>query len=216
MTDILLNLIVLAVLAVIGGAVFLLVRRNQAAEEQKLVQMATQRGWTYEPIREPLAWGLHIRAPGWTLESLSRSSGQEAAPGSSNISMSTTWQAGAAGSPLLVGPRTSQVDLGGFGDMLTRQMLELALGAEAEGLSEVRVGGGDFHKRYMLWAQSPFEAAEVVTPAVQAALLAWKGAAPVITRTSNGLTIELRGVRARQADEVDAIVALGETLLRSN
>lgn len=215
MTDILLNLIVLAVLAVIGGAIFLLVRRNQASEEQKLVQMAAQRGWTYEPIREPLAWGLRLSAPGWTLEALSRSSGREAAPGSSNVSMSTTWHADMAGSPVLVGPRTSQVDLGGFGDLLTRQVLGAALGSEAEGLSEVRVGGGDFLKRYMLWAQSPFEAAEIATPALQSALLAWKGVAPIVKRSSVGLEIELRGARVKKVDEIIPIVELGEMLLHS-
>jgi hypothetical protein len=216
MTDILLNLIVLAVLALIGGAIFLLVRRNQAAEEQKLVHLAAQRGWTYESIREPLAWGLRLSAPGWTLESLSRSSGREAAPGSSNVSMSTSWHADMAGSPVLVGPRTTQVDLGGFGDLLTRQVLGAALGSEAEGLSEVRMGSADFQKRYMVWARTPAEAAEIATPALQSALLAWKGVAPVVKRSSASLEIELRGARVKKADEIIPLVELGEMLLRSS
>jgi hypothetical protein len=213
MDDITLNLIVLAVLALICGSIFLLVRRRQAENEQNIIQVAAERGWKYESLREPLAWGLRLSSPRWTLEALSRSSGQEVASGSSDVAMSTTWQAHAPGSTLLIGERTSQANLGGFGDMMVRQVLQLALGADAADLTEIQAGSETFRKKYMLWAQDPVEAEKLLTPALESALLAWKGEKPLIKRTSEGLTIELRGARLQKTDEILALVQLGELLL---
>lgn len=212
MDDITLNLIVIAVLAVLGGLIFFLVRRQQAQNEQELLQLAAERGWKYEAIREPLAWGLKLTAPRWTLEALSRSSGREAGPGSSEVAMLTTWHAPAPGSTFLFGPRTSPANLGGLGEMLQQQVLQLALGADANGLNEIQAGSAAFQQKYMLWAQNP----EVcLSPALEAALLAWKGVQPVIKRTSAGLTLELRGVRLSKPAEIRALVDLGEELLAS-
>ncbi len=212
MDDITLNLIVIAVFALIGGLIFFLVRRKQTENEQKIVQMAAEHGWTYESIREPLAWGLRLKSPHWILESISRSSGKETGPGSSDVTMSTTWHADAAGSTLLIGERKSQSNLGGFGEILTRQVLQLALGADAAGLTEIQAGSETFRENYMLWAQETAETGQLLTPAIESSLLAWKGEKPLIKRTSAGLTIELRGVRLQKADEINTIIQLGEAL----
>jgi LPXTG-motif cell wall-anchored protein len=211
MDDITLNLLVLAILALLGGLVFFLVRRRQAQNEQELIQLAAEKGWKYESIREPLAWGLKLTSPRWTLEALSRSSGQEAGPGSSDVSMLTTWHADASGSTFLIGARTSQANLGGLGEMLTGQVLQLALGADAAGLTEIRAGSTAFQARYMLWAQNPNEVR--LTPALETALLSWKGSGPLVKRTSEGLSIELRGVRLRKPAEIRSLAELGELLL---
>lgn len=211
MDDITLNLIVLLVFSLIGGLIFFIVRRKQADNEQNIIQMAAERGWKYESLREPLAWGLRLSSPRWTLESISRSSGREVESGSSNVAMFTTWQAKAPGSTLLIGVRTSQANLGGFGDMMVRQVLQLALGADAAGLIEIQAGSETFRKKYMLWAQNPVDVS--LTLALESALLNWKGVKPLIKRTSEGLTIELHGVRLQKTDEILALVQLGELLL---
>jgi hypothetical protein len=213
MDDITLNLIVLAAFALIGGLIFFLVRHKQAASEQEIVQMAAEHGWTYESVREPLAWGLRLKSPRWTLEAISRSSGKETGPGSSDVTLSTTWHTDAPGSALLIGEHKSQANLGGFGKMLTRQVLQLALGADANGLTEIQAGSETFQQKYILWAQETAETGQLLTPAIESSLLAWKGEKPLIKRTSAGLTIELRGVRLQKADEINAIVQLGEALL---
>ena len=213
MEDITLNLIVLAVLVLLGGIIFILVRRRQAGNEQTLIQMAADQGWKYESIREPLAWGLRLGSARWTLEALSRSSGQEADPGSSNVAMSTTWQADAPGSTLLIGARTSQVNLGGFGDTLTRQVLQLALGANADGLAEIQAGSETFRRKYMLWAKDPAEMEGLVTPALESALFTWKEQPLLIKRLSGILTIELRGKRLQKADDIQRLISLGESFL---
>jgi hypothetical protein len=214
MDDITLNLLVFAAFILVGGIIFFLVRRKQAGNEQKIVQLAAERGWKYESIREPLAWGMRLASPGWTLESISRSSGREAGPGSSDISMLTTWHADAPGSTLFLGSRSSPVNLGGFGSMLMQQMLQLALGEEAAGLKEVPVGGEAFRKRYMLWAQNPVDAQQIITPSVMSALLAWKRQPLLIKRTSEGLTIELRGAHLKTTADIQSLVRLGEMLQR--
>jgi hypothetical protein len=228
MDDIALNLISLAFFILVGGGIFLLVRRSQAENDHKIAQMAAENGWTLESIREPLVWGLRLKSARWILEALSRSSGSDAAPGSSNVEMSSTWQADAPGSTLLIGPRTSQSNLGyhpksstGYhlesfmgtmGGMLTRQVLRLALGEDADGLNEVQAGSVALRQKYMLWAQQPAELEGLLTPAVESALLAWKGAPVFVERTSSGLNIELRGVRLQNAAELHALIQLGELI----
>ena len=167
MDDLTLNLLVLAVLAIAGGLVFLLVRRRQAQNEQEIRQMAAESGWKYESIREPLAWGLKLTSPRWTLEALSSSSGRESGPGSSDIAQSTTWRAEAPGSVFLIGPRAGQVNLGGFGEMLQHQVLQQALGAEAGGARQIQAGSAAFQQNYMLWAQNPDEVR--LSPALESA-----------------------------------------------
>jgi hypothetical protein len=213
MNEIILNLIALTVLALIGSGIFYLVRHKQSENEQVITQMAANRGWMFESILEPLAWGLRLESPQWILEAISRSSGKEAGPASADVTMSTTWHANIPGSTLLIGARTSQANLGGFGDMLTRQVLQLALGADAEGLAEIKVGSETLRRKYMLWAQEPAEAEKIITPMLESALLAWKGQPPLIKRTSRGLTIELRGVRLKKSDDILMLVRLGEIFI---
>jgi len=213
MDDITLNLIVLAVLTLLGSLIFLLVRQKQAQSEQELLQLAAEQGWEYESIREALAWGLRLTSPRWTLEALSRSSGQEAGPGSSDVAMQTVWHAPAPGSTFLLGARTSQAELGGLGEMLTRQVLQLALGADANGLTEIHAGSADFQKKYLLWAQNPADVR--ISPALETTLLNWKSPQRLIKRTSEGLTIELRGVRLSKLAEIRALVDLGDQILTS-
>ena len=105
MNDILSNLIVLAALLVIGGGIFLVFRKRKTELDKRLDQAAKEHGWKLQRIKEPLEWGVHITHPGWRLEAISRSSGQEPGPGSSNVSMHTLWQAQKPGSTVMLGPR---------------------------------------------------------------------------------------------------------------
>lgn len=210
MDDITLNLIVLAGFALLGGLVFLLVRRKQASEAQAIQTLAAEKGWKVEFIREPLLWGQRLTSPSWTLESVSRASGKESGPGSSDVSMLTVWQANIPGATILIGERQSQADLGTFGEMLMRQVLQQALGADADGLTEVKAGSEAFQQKYMLWAQKPEDVQ--ITSGIEAALLNWKGNKPLIRHTSEGLSIEQQGVQIKTRSEFEQIINLGEML----
>ena len=123
------------------------------------------------------------------------------------------WHADSPGSPFLIGPRTTQANLGPVGDLLTRQVMQMALGADADGLNEIQVGSETFRQKYMLWAKYPLEAKKLLTSDLEAALLAWKSAPRLIQRTSHGLSLELRGVRLGKADEIRAFIHIGELLI---
>lgn len=210
MDDITLNLITFAAFLLIGGLVFFFVRRRQAQNEQELIQLAATKGWKYETVHEPLASGLRLSSPRWTLEAISSSSGRESGPGSSDVSASTTWRADAPGSTFLLGERTSQANLGEMGEMLTRQVLQLALGADANGLHEIQTGSPAFQQKYMLWAKDD----ELSIPSgIENILLGWKGRKPLIKRTSSGLVIELRDTHLKKAPDLMALVQLGESIL---
>lgn len=214
MDDILLNLVVLVILALLGGGIFLFVRHHQSVKQQELLRQAAEKGWTVDSVREPLTWGLRISSATWKLEALSRSSGQEAGPGSSNISMSTLWQAESAGSTFMIGPRTTQANLGEMGSMLARRVIQAALGESAQGIQEYPVGSTSFQSKYMAWGANGAEIEQILTPQLEITLLAWQGQKPLIKRHSGTLTIELKGVRLQKWDDLSRLVALGETLLK--
>jgi hypothetical protein len=207
MSDILSNIIVILVLAILGGTIFLIVRRKQAAAEQELAQMALEHGWKLETIKERMAWGVRITDREWSMEAISRSSSAEAAPGSSSVSMSTHWKADRPGSTLLLGPRlpgavTAPTYAGQFVRMFT-----------GEDLNEVPLKDTILQQRYMLWAQDPVEAATRFVPALEAALPAWKGTQPLIKRDQSGLTMEIAGERLKSPERILAFIQIGEALL---
>lgn len=213
MNDIVLNLLVFGGALAITAIIFLVVNKKHKQEEQNITLFAKQKGWQFERIQERLAKGIRIIAPDWTLESISRSSGRETGPGSTDMEQKTIWFAEKPGSIILIGPRTSQVNLGAMGDMLRQQVFHAALGVDAEGVSEVKIGGSAFQAQFMVWAQEINEAEHLLTPALQSALMTWLKTPPLLKRNAKGLTIELNGVHLKKVDELKRVIQLGERLL---
>ncbi len=213
MNEILLNLVVFAGIALVAGIVLLLVTRKQKQVEQQLQQFVQQKGWRFETIRERLVKGFRITSAEWTLEATSRSSDTDAEAGSSNMEQKTTWTSAQSGTTILIGPRTTQVNLGAMGEMLQTQVIHAALGKEAAGVQEVQAGSPSFRKRYMVWAQGVEDADRLLTPGVQSKLLSWTKVSPLIKRTSSGMTIELKGMHLKKIEEILKLVQLGESLL---
>lgn len=213
MNDILLNLLVLAGFLLAGGFIFWFVQRKRSEKKSKISQMAASEGWSVETIREPLAWGTRLKADRWTFEALSRSSGRDSGPGSSNIAMSTTWWADYPGSTILIGRRNVQDSLGELGDVLVRKMLRMALGEQANGLVEVHAGSEAFRGNFMVWAQEPAEVERLLDPSLESILTFWKSEAVLIKRTNRGWTIELRGKHLEDIHEIRKFIYLGESLI---
>jgi hypothetical protein len=211
MDDITLNLISLAAFALIGGLIFFFVRQKQAAREQALIALAAENGWHYQPIREPRSSGFRLKDPSWILESIATSSGQESGPGSSDVAASTRWTSEIPGQALLIGERTSTADLGNFGEMLTNQVLQMALGTQAAGLQETRVGSENFQNRYQVWCKDPANLR--ISPALENALLNWSGQKPLIKHVSGRLEIEIRGKKLSRPEEILPIIRLGQAIL---
>ncbi|MBN1371439.1 MAG: hypothetical protein JW987_05825 [Anaerolineaceae bacterium] len=210
MNDIMLNLIVLAAFVVIGAVIFVWVRSRQVRTQKALAQMALERGWKIETLREPLAWGTRISSPRWTLTALSRSSGQESGPGSTDVSMTTTWSAPTPSQTFFIGERRSQMN-SPLVESGMRTVLQMALGAEAQSLQKAEIGSDAFQQRYLVMAQRPEELS--LPSAMQSILLNWKGTKPLIKGTAQGVTIELQGTHLRKPEEISALVQLGEMFL---
>ena len=201
MDDLTLNLIVIAAFGLLVSVIFLLVRQRQARTEQALIQFAAENGLKYEKIRAPLASGFRLDGPNWSLESVSRSNrGPTGETGSSNIRLDTLWHADLPGETLLIGERMSTAALGSLSDMLVRQVLQMALGSEADGLQELQTGSAEFRQKYVAFAKSP--EAFRPGPALESALLHWRGQKPLIRRTADGLDIEIRGARLQKPEEL--------------
>ena len=196
-----------------AGIVLLLVTRKQKQVEQQLQQFVQQKGWRFETIRGRLVKGFRITSAEWTLEATSRSSDNDAEAGSSNMEQKTTWTSAQSGTTILIGPRTTQVNLGAMGEMLQTQVIHAALGKEAAGVQEVQAGSPSFRKRYMVWAQGVEDADRLLTPGVQSKLLSWTKVSPLIKRTSSGMIIELKGMHLQKIEEILKLVQLGESLL---
>ncbi len=211
MDDLTLNLIVIAAFGLLVSVIFLLVRQRQARTEQALIQFAAENGLKYEKIRAPLASGFRLDGPNWSLESVSRSNrGPTGETGSSNIRLDTLWHADLPGETLLIGERMSTAALGSLSDMLVRQVLQMALGSEADGLQELQTGSAEFRQKYVAFAKSP--EAFRPGPALESALLHWRGQKPLIRRTADGLDIEIRGARLQKSEELQQLINLGKIL----
>jgi hypothetical protein len=209
MDDITLSILVILATGLLVALIFFIGHRRNRANEESLIQIAAENGWQYEPIRKPLASGYRMTAPGWTLESISESNGGTASPGSSNITQTTVWQANIPGTTLLIGPRLSQANLGALGDMLLQKVFDRYLGNDGQGISEVQAGSEPFRKNYMVYAQDP--QAIRISPALESALLNWRGPKPHIKRTSKGIEIETG--KLLKADELKQVTGLGKILV---
>ncbi len=134
MNDITLNLLVIAGFVVAGGIVLIVVLQKQKQNEQKLVDFAKQKGWHLEKIRKPLEKRIRLTTPRWVLESIRRTDGVEAGPGSSEWEQNTIWKTNQGGALILVGYKMSQVNLGYSGELLMKQVFAAALGEEAKNI----------------------------------------------------------------------------------
>ena len=207
-----LSLLVILAVGLLVVLILVLSRRNRAAKEKALAQMALERGWKLEVVREHLVYGQRIRHNDWVIESLIESSGKPEAEGSSNVMASTVWKSPVTGSTVLVGPRTTQISLGGFGETITRQLLQMSLGKEAEGLEEVKAGSAEFQKLYMIWAKDPAVVVRIINPFFESTLLNWAKYAPMVKRTAQGLSVELHNFSLKKPEEFETLAKLGNFL----
>lgn len=213
MNDITLTLLVMMAAGLLVVIVFALVHRSRSEQEQRLAEMAKERGWKVEVVREPLLYGFRISKKNWRIDLLSQSDGNPKPKSSSNVTASTVWHAPGAGSTILIGPRTSQIKLGGLGEGLLRQVLQMALGSEAEGLAEVQEGSESFRKNFMIWAREPEDVRRLISPFLESTLMKWKKYYPLLKRTQAGLTIEIRNAQLKKPEEIETLVKLGDLLL---
>jgi hypothetical protein len=213
MDDLILNFLVIAGALTLVGCIFFFANQIQKKDKQNLTKFAHQKGWKIEHRRRPLESGFRITAREWQLESISRSEGFETGPGSTNWEQKTTWFTSRPGSTILIGPRTSQLNINQHAEKLVNQILKAALGKDADGLKEIHMGNSTFQEHFMVWAQDAEKLGSFLTPSLQYALLNWTKRPLVIKRTSKGITIELKGEKLKTPGELTELIKLGEQLL---
>ena len=213
MNDILLNLLVFAGVLIIAGAIFVFSRGKKKKENKALTDFARKNSWQIEHIRKSLEYGFKLRAPQWTLTALSRSSGVESGPGSSDWEQRTSWSNNQGGTTILVGPRLSPIDTKTLPPKIMDKIFQSGLGTDGAGLTEVAVGSAAFQEKFMVWAQDPDRVEDFLSPNLQYMLMKWTKTPPLIKQTSNGTTIELKGVHLKNIEDVKALINLGEQLL---
>ena len=210
MTDLLLNFIVIAIFLVFGATIFVLLKQKRKRDEDSLIKFAKQNGWKIEQSRKPLEKSFKITSREWTLESIARSEGREAGPGSTNWEMKTTWFTSRPGSTILIGPRKTRLDIDKHAEKLINQIMTVVLGKGADGLREVNIGSAKFMEHYLVMAQDEERVNTFLTPKLQYALLNWTKRPLLIKRTSSGITIELKGENLKTPDQIQSFILLGE------
>ena len=219
MGDIGLSLIVIAGTGLIIGGIFLFIQQKKKAVESALRELSIQRGWSYEPFREALAWGYRLVSPDWTLEASSRSSGHSVESSQNDVEQVTRLTAPDFILPgrLLVKPRSgsprqlSEMELG-----LAAKAAQMFTGSATAGLEEIQAGSSDLRSRYQIIGQSGGKGSSIFTPQVESILLNWKGERPWIEVSPEGMGIRIPGKHLQSIVEIRGLVDLAESILASN
>ena len=222
MDDIISSLIVIAVTAVVVALIFWLVARKNRQREAALRQLASLNGWVYEPIKEQYRKGHRLSKGAWSIEAVNTTtSNSPENTGSSTVTSETRWfnnEARFSGGMVLIGPRQPEINLGNVSGFLIQAALQLMIGDEAQdakGIESVELGSLELMKRYMVWTNQPDTAKEFLNMHVESALLNWppKKVPPVIKYSPRGLEVKVQGQRLSAAEDLMALVKLGNVLL---
>lgn len=220
MGDYLVSFIVISVTALVIGVIFFMVNRRKKQRDALIQQLAAQRSWTYQKVSSTYQDGYVLRGDGWFFESVATSSRQSSQSGSSDMSFSNRWVSERSISQVgmvLIGPKLPSVNLGGLGNLVLQQALNVMLGdeaGEAAGLAEVEVGRSALRERFSVWAVSASAAEDVLTFEVENALLTWKlKEKPVIRVSSRGTEIKLKEGKVQDPKDIAEVIQLGEAFL---
>ncbi|KAF0106013.1 MAG: hypothetical protein FD147_2615 [Chloroflexi bacterium] len=220
-SDLILSIPVIVVTVILVGLIFWLSHKKKVEREQKIRTLASQYGWTYEPVAERLVSGYRLRKSEWVLEALNTTTSHSGdATGSSDVTQMTRWWSAAAKMKegiVLIGPRQSDINLSGIGDFLIQAALRLMIGSEADfakDIKQIEMGKLSFNKRYMVWTNQEEAANRLLEMAVENALINWPTKLPPIVKFSPvGMEVKLQTQRLDKPEEIVALVKLGETLL---
>ena len=217
MDDIVVSLIIVMVTGVVVVGIFILTGRAKKRQLQHIETLAGQNGWQIEPIKERLRSGYQLTGFNWVLESLTYVSGHSEEPQQSNVSQKTIFRSESFYLPsrnLLIGPKPAQVGIGHLGTMLQEKLSQAVLGESARDIAAAQVGSVDFLERYMILANDPQDAIELLTPRVEQTLLALAAKKPVVKLTQQGLEIKLDQVYLTLPEDVENFIHFGEALIK--
>ena len=220
MSDIVGSLFVIAATAIVIIVIFVLVNKRNKKREQIIIELAKQKGWRYEKIKERLIDGYRLYGTHWTLEGLRESSNTTSDSGSSSVrdyTLLRTNEVQFSPGVMMIGPKQPEINLGGISEVLKHTMLKLMVGDEAddaEGIQESLIGRMALRERYMVWTNQEEKAREVLTPEVENALILYPGKVPPVVKiNAKGLEVKLISLRLQTWAEINGLVAIGEAFL---
>ncbi len=227
MSEIVLNLIVLAITLVIIIFIFGFIAYRKRQRQSQMVQAALERGWNLDVIKEGLVSGFRISGKfaegAWTLESRADASARESGPGSSEVGHSTRWWSADARLPdraVVLGPRPGSGMPSGLENLntpLIQMGLRLMLGEDAEWislLSAVALQNPAVAERYLCLASDPQDVERLLSPQAERLLLNLPARMrPVIKLRSTGIEISLPTLELKDIGELEQMIELGKTLL---
>ena len=215
MNNVLLNILVITVTLVLIAGIFFFTSRRNKAQELRIKQLADEHGWQFFTIHENLRSGFMITNSVWRFESTATASGRESGPGSTDISLRTTWSTSLPGSTVYIGSKSAVVSVSGLTSSTAQALFHFATAPALKNLTESQVGSSQLHERYSIWVEDDSTAAQLLTPEVESSLLAWTGMPLLIRQDVNGLSVEINGYQAKKPDEILPIIQLGQALTAS-
>ena len=213
MNDAMSGLLVAACTAVAVAGIFLLTARVKRKRIEALRALCAQRGWTYQYDSGALRHGHLIEGDGWVFASVSRSSGREAAPGSSDWDHSSEWRAvgedPGRGSFVLGSRQGGRLDIA----MAPPQLLSRYLGGDLTGL-QASPAGERLDVRYLLFSRERKPGTDLLPSRAQELLLDWPEKYLLVVRSSPArLALQVHGKRLETPEDVARFIELGESFL---
>jgi hypothetical protein len=216
MDDITTSLIVVFFTGIIVAGIFYFTNKVKKERSAAIESLAVRKGWLYQPIRERLAWGVHLNGTNWELIAESRSVGQVGDSGSSNIEQSTIWKMTSA-EPLtrnfLIGPRLTGNASVPISVLQTVGGLFGGEAAQIAGMTEIDLSIPEFHKKFIILGNNNLDSVTLRMSPIPRLLLEWPGKIyPVIIASGNSIKISVNGHRMDQPHEIERMVLLGEAI----
>ncbi len=218
MKDLIPNLIVIASTAIIVALIFFLTHRAKKQKIAHLQSFAVKRGLRFEQIKERLASGYRLIGDNWMLESILIAKGPDVEPHLSNMSKNTTFTSEAIFLPrrnLFIGPAEPHVELGEFGEMMKKKMIEKYLGPSGVGMHEVQAGSSTFFQQFKIMANSEEDARRIFSPRCEPLLMRWHKNKPVVKVTQSGLEIRIEDAFLEKEEDIQALIDLGKIFISS-
>lgn len=212
MGDAIAGMIVAGVTAILVAGIFMLAGRAKKRKIEALRTLCARRGWEYVHDSGPLHHGHRIAGDGWVFEAISRSSGREAAPGSSDWGHSSQWSAAGEDpgrSTFILGSRPAGMPAI---SLMPPMILSRFLGDEAAGLQPLDAGG-PLAERFVLFAAAGAEVGKLMPAPAQELLRFWPAGLPLVVRSSPArLWLQVANKRLEKPEEVVRLIELGESL----
>ncbi len=220
MSDLAGGLLVIFGTLVFIGILILLVKKRKTESTQSIQLLATKKGWRYEKVEDRLSSGYRLHGRDWVFEVVKAATVPGSSTGSSEFTSVPRWfsnQEVFEPGILLIGPKQPIIDLGGIGDVLRQTMLRLMIGVgteDTQGIEEALIGRNALRERYMVWTNQEEKARDVLTVAVENALVQFPGKVPPVVKfNSTGLEVKVLTQKLDKPEEIIGLVAIGEAFL---